>query len=131
VTSGIVVRLDVQMWPTGIVFDAGEKLVLRITGKKTGIAALPHLPRAVNADRGQHVLYLRGGRFEGLHHRYIVIKSALLGAPKRAHRSVHQQHNTNGRIDIIAGHISRVVEKPRYGGKTCTRIPTWHHTGRR
>jgi hypothetical protein len=28
-----------------------------------------------------------------------VTKSALLGAPKRAYRSVHQQHNTNGRID--------------------------------
>jgi hypothetical protein len=40
--------------------------VLRISGKKIGIAALPHLPRAVNADRGQHVLYLGGEREAGL-----------------------------------------------------------------
>ena len=60
VTPGEVVRLDVQMWPTGVVFDAGEKLILKISGEKIGIAALPHLPKAVNENKGQHVIHVGG-----------------------------------------------------------------------
>jgi predicted acyl esterase len=63
---GEVVRLDVQMWPTGIVFEAGEQLVLKISGEKIGIAALPHLPKAANENRGEHVIHLGGGKHSSL-----------------------------------------------------------------
>ncbi|KAL0940498.1 x-pro dipeptidyl-peptidase c-terminal non-catalytic domain-containing protein [Colletotrichum truncatum] len=64
VKPGDVVRLEIQLWPTGIVFEAGEKLVLKISGEKIGIAALPTLAKAPNPNKGKHVLHV-GGQFEG------------------------------------------------------------------
>ena len=60
VSPGEVVRLDVQLWPTGIVFEAGEKLVLKIGGEKLGVPALPHLPNEPNKNRGKHIVHVGG-----------------------------------------------------------------------
>jgi predicted acyl esterase len=43
VQPGSVVRLEIQLWPTGIIFNVGEKLVLKIRGEKLGVPALPFL----------------------------------------------------------------------------------------
>ncbi|KAL4889704.1 hypothetical protein BDV59DRAFT_210129 [Aspergillus ambiguus] len=63
VQPGEVVRLEIQLWPTGIVFEAGEKLVLKICGEKLGVPSLPHLLKEPNQNRGKHALYV-GGQWE-------------------------------------------------------------------
>lgn len=63
VKPGERVRLKIQLWPTGIIFEAGEKLVLKISGEKLGVASLPHLQKEANPNRGKHVVHL-GGEFE-------------------------------------------------------------------
>lgn len=60
IMPGEVVRLENQLWPTGIVFEAGEKLVLKISGREIGVAALPNLTEAPNANKGKHVLHFGG-----------------------------------------------------------------------
>jgi hypothetical protein len=50
------------MWPTGIVYDEGEQLILRISGKYIGLPANPGLELEANANMGQHVVYT-GGEF--------------------------------------------------------------------
>ncbi|KAH7112016.1 Alpha/Beta hydrolase protein [Dactylonectria macrodidyma] len=58
-----IVKLEIQLWPTGIVFEAGERLVLKISGEPIGVVALPHLAGIENANKGKHILYV-GGQFE-------------------------------------------------------------------
>ena len=60
VKPGEVVRLDVQLWPTGIVFEAGEKLILKIGGEKLGVPAMSHLPNEPNKNRGKHIVHVGG-----------------------------------------------------------------------
>lgn len=62
IKPGEVVSLEIQLWPTGIVFEAGEKLILRISGEKLGVLSLPHLIKEPNPNQGKHVLHL-GGQF--------------------------------------------------------------------
>jgi predicted acyl esterase len=63
VKPGEVVRLRVQLWPTGIVFEAGEQLVLKISGREMGLRALPQSPEPSNMNKGKHVLHF-GGSYE-------------------------------------------------------------------
>lgn len=60
VKPGEVVRLDVQLWPTGMVFEAGEKLILKIGGEKLGVPAMGHLPNEPNKNRGKHIVHVGG-----------------------------------------------------------------------
>lgn len=63
VQPGKVVKLEIQIWPAGIVFEAGEKLILKISGEKLGVPHLPHLPKEPNQNRGKHILHV-GGQWE-------------------------------------------------------------------
>lgn len=60
VQPGTVVRLEIQLWPTGIVFEASEKLVLKISGESIGIPALPNLVKEVGINRGSHIIHIGG-----------------------------------------------------------------------
>ena len=42
VAPGEIVRLENQLWPTGIVFEAGELLMVKISGASIGVPALAH-----------------------------------------------------------------------------------------
>ncbi|KAL3460183.1 X-Pro dipeptidyl-peptidase C-terminal non-catalytic domain-containing protein [Aspergillus heterothallicus] len=64
VKSGDVVRMDIQLWPTGLQFEAGEQLILKISGSKLAFPTLPGLAPDPNPNKGKHVLHL-GGKFEG------------------------------------------------------------------
>ncbi|KAF7672005.1 alpha beta-hydrolase [Alternaria burnsii] len=57
IKPGEVVRLRVQLWPTGIVFEAGEQLVLKISGREMGLRGLPQSPEPSNMNKGKHVLH--------------------------------------------------------------------------
>ncbi|KAJ0416228.1 Alpha/Beta hydrolase protein [Aspergillus carlsbadensis] len=60
VNPGEIVQLEIQLWPTGLQFDAGEQLILKISGEKIGLATLPNLVKEANPNKGKHVLHLGG-----------------------------------------------------------------------
>ncbi|KAL4901189.1 hypothetical protein BDW74DRAFT_182043 [Aspergillus multicolor] len=68
-SSGEVVRLEVQLWlwPTEMVFEAGDQPVLKINGRKVGLDEGALLEKETEAElnpnpnRSKHVLHLAGG----------------------------------------------------------------------
>jgi predicted acyl esterase len=58
VPSREVVRLEVFIWPTGIVFEAGESLVLKIAGHDMALAEFEHLQGAFRVvNKGKHFVH--------------------------------------------------------------------------
>lgn len=63
VPRGEVVRLEVYIWPTGIVFEAGESLVLKIAGHDMALAEFEHLQGAFRVvNEGRHFVHFGEGR---------------------------------------------------------------------
>ncbi|KAH8812582.1 Alpha/Beta hydrolase protein [Xylogone sp. PMI_703] len=64
VSPGEVVEMDIGMWPSAIVFEPGEKLVLKVAGHSMVLAEFePLRGRFVTGNKGRHTLHM-GGRFE-------------------------------------------------------------------
>lgn len=64
VAPGTVLQLENYIWPTGIVFQPGEQLVLQVSGHDMTPAELvPLIGSFKNANKGAHTVYL-GGQFE-------------------------------------------------------------------
>lgn len=53
-------RLDIQLRPTGMVFEASERLILKIGGGKLGVPAMGHLPNEPTKNRGKHIVHVGG-----------------------------------------------------------------------
>ena len=63
-SGGSVIKLDNGTWLTDIVFDAGEKLVLKIAGHPMVLAEFLHLCGSYEAtNRGKHSVHF-GGQYE-------------------------------------------------------------------
>lgn len=61
VPKGSIVKLDIGIWQTGIVFDAGEKLVLKVSGHSMTLAEFPPLRgQSPNENVGQHHIHCGG-----------------------------------------------------------------------
>ena len=64
VAPGTVVRLENYTWPTGIIFQPGEQLVLQISGHDMTLAELvPLIDSFKNANKGTNIVHF-GGQFE-------------------------------------------------------------------
>jgi len=64
VPPGEVVRLEIGLWPTGIVFEAGEKLVFKIAGHHLVLAEFePLRGKFVAGNKGRHYVHF-GGEFD-------------------------------------------------------------------
>ncbi|GAB1216248.1 hypothetical protein ATERTT37_005457 [Aspergillus terreus] len=64
VAPGTVLQLENYIWPTGIVFQPGEQLVLQISGHDMTLAELvPLIDSFRNENKGTHIVHL-GGQFE-------------------------------------------------------------------
>ncbi|KAJ5564295.1 hypothetical protein N7513_000537 [Penicillium frequentans] len=64
VAPGTVLQLENYIWPTGIIFQPGEELVLQLSGHDMTLAELvPLIDHFKNANKGMHTVSL-GGRFE-------------------------------------------------------------------
>lgn len=62
VSSGDPVRVEIEIWPTGIQFEAGEQLVLKVSGHFMGPAEFVSLHGTFPvANRGQHTLWWGSG----------------------------------------------------------------------
>lgn len=61
VPKGKIVKLEIGIWQTGIVFDAGEKLILKVSGHNMTLAEFPPLRGQIpNANVGQHLIHCGG-----------------------------------------------------------------------
>ncbi|KAE8406400.1 alpha/beta-hydrolase [Aspergillus pseudonomiae] len=61
IRPGEVVKLDIGLWQTGIYFEPGEKLIVKVAGHNMTLAEFPDLQGAmVNYNRGRHVLHVGG-----------------------------------------------------------------------
>ena len=60
VAPGQVVRLEIQLWQTGMTFDAGERLVLYISGHYMVLPEFDTMPPYENYNQGQHIINVRG-----------------------------------------------------------------------
>ena len=59
VTPGEIVKLEIGIWPTGIVFEAGEKLVLKISGHQMTLAEFVPLREAFKTgNKGRHTVHV-------------------------------------------------------------------------
>ena len=63
VKHGEVVKLDVGLWQTGMRFEPGEKLVVKVAGHNMTLAEFPELRGAIpNENEGDHRVHY-GGRY--------------------------------------------------------------------
>ncbi|KAF2682212.1 alpha/beta-hydrolase [Lentithecium fluviatile CBS 122367] len=61
ISSGTVTKLEIGMWPAAIQFEAGEKLVVRISGHDMRLADYASLRGAsATGNKGRHVLHAGG-----------------------------------------------------------------------
>lgn len=61
VTPGDIVCLEIPLWPTGIIFEAGESLRLEVKGHEPRLPEFPALDRVpTNLNRGMHVIHSGG-----------------------------------------------------------------------
>ncbi|KAL4808584.1 alpha/beta-hydrolase [Aspergillus unguis] len=58
VSPGTIVRLEIPLWPSGMIFQAGEALRLEIKGRDGILPEFPALDRVpTNLNRGRHVVH--------------------------------------------------------------------------
>ncbi|KAE8422997.1 alpha/beta-hydrolase [Aspergillus pseudocaelatus] len=58
VPRGKIVKMDIGIWQTGIAFDVGEKLILKVSGHNMTIAEFPHLRGALPTyNVGRHHIH--------------------------------------------------------------------------
>lgn len=61
VSPGEVVKLEIGMWPTGMLFEAGEQLVLKVAGHPLVLAEFVPLRGTFQAEsKGKHILHVGG-----------------------------------------------------------------------
>ena len=64
VPAGEVIRLEIGLWPTGMVFEEGEALVLKIAGHPLVLAEFePLRGKFVAENKGRHQVHF-GGEFD-------------------------------------------------------------------
>ncbi|KAF9891443.1 hypothetical protein FE257_003909 [Aspergillus nanangensis] len=71
ITPGVVVPLLIPIWPVGMVFEAGEGLMLRISGHDMALpeAEFLRLTCPIDENRGKHTIHTGGE-----HESYLVIR---------------------------------------------------------
>lgn len=61
VTPGAIVKLDIPTWPSGIIFEPNEQLILKISGHPMVPAEFPQLRGSyIPENKGQHIVYFGG-----------------------------------------------------------------------
>jgi len=61
--KGEIVPIEIQLWPTGMVFHAGEQLRLTIAGYDFSESAPQDRPGRVTINRGSHIIHA-GGKYD-------------------------------------------------------------------
>jgi predicted acyl esterase len=62
VSKGSIVKLQIDLWPTGMIFEEREKLVLKISGHDMRLVDFEMLQGSFQvANEGKHYVHLGGG----------------------------------------------------------------------
>jgi predicted acyl esterase len=61
-SSGDIVRVEIELSPIGLSFAPGEQLRLVVSARNTLGGIMPGVPNVVPSNRGQHVLHAGGAR---------------------------------------------------------------------
>lgn len=62
IPPGQIVRLDIPLWPSGIIFEPGESIRLEIKGHEVTLPEFPSLDRVPgNLNRGTHIVHTGSG----------------------------------------------------------------------
>ncbi|KAI1501205.1 Alpha/Beta hydrolase protein [Biscogniauxia marginata] len=63
VPRGDIVQLEIFLWPTGIIFEPGETLVLKVAGHDMCVVDFKQVRRSVRTrNRGRHFVHIGEGR---------------------------------------------------------------------
>jgi hypothetical protein len=68
ITPGRITRLEIPIWPTGITFEEGEALVIKISGHYMGFMEFESLAGKSHHNKGVQTLH-----FGGRHDSYLVV----------------------------------------------------------
>lgn len=63
IKPGTVVRLEIPIWPTGISFEAGESLAVKVSGHYMSFMEFEPLNGASHRNKGKHTIYF-GGQYD-------------------------------------------------------------------
>jgi hypothetical protein len=61
--KGEIVPIEIQLWPTGMVFHAGEQLRLTVAGYDFAESAPQDRPGRVSINKGTHSIHT-GGKYD-------------------------------------------------------------------
>jgi predicted acyl esterase len=62
VPSGDAIELEIFLWPTGMIFESGESIVLKIAGHDMRLVDFAHLQGSFQvSNEGKHYVHLGGG----------------------------------------------------------------------
>lgn len=78
ITPGEIIKLEIGMWPSGMIFSEGESIVLKVSGHWMTLSEYPwlrgeHKPR----NKGKHVVHF-GGEYESR----VVLPLLEIGTPQ-------------------------------------------------
>jgi predicted acyl esterase len=63
VPVGNSIELEIFLWPTGMIFEAGESIVLKVAGHDMRLVDFAHLQGSFQgSNQGKHYVHLGGGR---------------------------------------------------------------------
>ncbi|KAL2208044.1 alpha/beta-hydrolase [Sarocladium strictum] len=62
VPKGEVVRLEIQLWPAGLAFEAGEQLALKVSGHNMVLPEFEVMPPYANCNKGEHIIQTGGDK---------------------------------------------------------------------
>lgn len=63
IPAGTVAKLEIPIWPTGIVFEEGEYLTLKVSGHYMSFMEFDFLYGSSHANKGRHTVHI-GGDFD-------------------------------------------------------------------
>lgn len=59
-TPGVPVRVDIPLWPIGMIYEKGQKLVFIVAGYELNLEEWPELPPAPSVNKGRAFIYTGG-----------------------------------------------------------------------
>lgn len=60
IPAGTVTKLEIPIWPTGMIYGPGESLTLKVSGHYMSYMEFPHLYGASHRNKGRHTIHFGG-----------------------------------------------------------------------
>ncbi|KAI8170993.1 Cocaine esterase [Colletotrichum sp. SAR 10_65] len=60
IPAGTVTKLEIPIWPTGMIYGPGESLTLKVSGHYMSYMEFPHLYGSSHRNKGRHTIHFGG-----------------------------------------------------------------------